>query len=550
MSSVPAAALGPQGRLAAGAWRWGWWVALAASIIAFSAYLQAALGPRADLPTQVDEIFFLTCAVQGKAAGSLAPTGCHDNKGPAIFWLYETLVDLASPYRLAPLKCVGAAIAVLNAALLGLLARRLFGPGAAILAFTMMLGSAAAESMFVTLKTEPLGLVFVLTSLVVLAGARGVVSARRLLGIGVLFGVALLAKQSYLFALLGLLASALFWPAPCWPSAWLARVRSVFVLGLGVLIPFAMTLAWYQTQHRLSAVMASLFLYPSLYGDPAAPAASGAAQAFWKLVKLAEFSQPLALLMVLALLGTVWAGWPTRPGENRDAASARAALRPTIAVSLGLWLMLVLSPTLFRYHLMPVLALAVVPASAGLLGLRRWLAVVPHAGLGLSLAVPVVALVWVAAVLRGPGIRSETDREFYDFQRFDTGGARYAYVQGMWPEFFVANGLIPASEVMYPNALPGTPSFWGFKLPPKGSPKALALARVNADAAAQLMADFARTPPAFIHVVDFVARAPGSQAVTDVPFLNEYLQSHCRPLKRIEKTVLHVGTLYACEDKR
>jgi len=537
-----------------------WWrsfgltaLSLAVALLAFALMVKAELGPRGDLPLQIDEWYFATCAARGNAAGEAPLTGCHDNKGPLIFPIYQLLSDPQQPYAESRFKWGGFGLALINAALLAALARRVVGRGSASLAFSLMLLCAAGSTMYVTLKTEPLGLSFVLAGLLVLAHAQRPAPPWRLVSTGALFGLSLLAKQTYVFALLGLVVSALVQHAACWPSGRGARLKAVAMLLLGAGLPFALLLAVFAVAGKLLPLLASLFLYPSLYVDPSAtPHPSALARWAWRFGQLAEAMRPHLPLLMLAVPGVVLSLVVDRKRASVDGEAAATGLQgPLVSVLLGLLALLLVAPIMFPYHLMPMLVLAIVPACAFLLGIKQ---AVQRASPTLLRAgqwsLLLLAALWTLSVWFGPGGRSNTGRELFGFEKIDTGGARYGYVVGAWPEFFTFNGLVPASEVMYPNGLPGVPSFWGFQRPDPESLKGRFLTVVQQYNAAKLTADFAKTPPRFIHVVDAMARSPGLAAPTDIPLLADYITRHCQLLRHVPGRMQYAGSLYQCSNGR
>lgn len=522
---------------------------LAMALLAFALMVKAELGPRADLPLQIDEWYFATCAARGNAAAETPLTGCHDNKGPLIFPVYQLLSDPAQPYAEWRFKLGGFALALINAGLLAALARRVVGSGSARLAFALMLLCAAGSTMFVTLKTEPLGLSFVLGGLLVLARAQTSAAPLQLLGTGALFGLSMLAKQTYVFALFGLLGSALLQQVPCWPSGLGARLKAVALLLLGAGLPFGMMLAVFAVAGKLLPLLASLFLYPSLYVDPTIGSqASAVAHWAWRFGQLAEALRPHMPLLMLAVPGMVLSlmAGPWR-AASRCEAPRQGIAGPLVAVLLGLLALLLVAPIMFPYHLMPLLVLAIVPACSFLLVVKdvaeRASPAIVRAG---QWALLLLATTWALSVWFGPSGRSNTGRELFGFEKIDTAGARYGYVVGAWPEFFTFNGLVPASEVMYPNGLPGVPSFWGFKRPDPESFKGRFLAAVHEYNTAKLIADFSKTPPSFIHVVDAMARSPGLAAPTDIPLLADYITRHCHLLRDVPGRKQYAGSLYRC----
>jgi len=109
----------------------------------------------------------------------------------------------------------------------------------------------------------------------------------------------------------------------------------------------------------------------------------------------------------------------------------------------------------------------------------------------------------------------------------DDRQVRYAYVLGMWHHLYVTGNLVPASQVMFPWALPGVPGFWAYTPPAAGSMKRRLLDEVQQHNLRQLFDDFGKTPPEYIVLVHAYSRASDSTRLSDVPGLDEYIGRHC-----------------------
>lgn len=116
----------------------------------------------------------------------------------------------------------------------------------------------------------------------------------------------------------------------------------------------------------------------------------------------------------------------------------------------------------------------------------------------------------------------------------------------MWHEFYVHRGLIPASNVLYPWALPGTPGNPLFRRPAADTKEGRALAALQARKLAELFQDFAATPPDVLAVIEPLARAADSDRVTDVPGLKSWIDAHCRPMGRTKDGNGRPAALYDC----
>jgi hypothetical protein len=123
----------------------------------------------------------------------------------------------------------------------------------------------------------------------------------------------------------------------------------------------------------------------------------------------------------------------------------------------------------------------------------------------------------------------------------------FGYVLGTWPNFYFYNGLIPATAVQFPWALPGTPGNWHSALPDPASLRGRLLARLQERNLRILLADFQNTPPRYILVMEKMARRTGSTRVTDVPGLEDYLHERCAYSSPISGPRTGPGLLYQCE---
>ncbi len=122
----------------------------------------------------------------------------------------------------------------------------------------------------------------------------------------------------------------------------------------------------------------------------------------------------------------------------------------------------------------------------------------------------------------------------------------FAYVLGVWPAFYVYNGLVPASDVISPWALPGAPGNWFFTPPAPDSFRGRMLSYVQNRSLPRLFDDFARTPPSYILVLDVMARHGTSGRVTDVPGFDAYLSTHCAYARSITDDKRGLARLYRC----
>jgi hypothetical protein len=491
-------------------------------------------GGRGDLPMQLDELYFATCAARGLASGEVPVAGCHDNKGPLIFLLYQAVMDPAHPYRLATIKLAGFSLGALVCLLGGLVAHRIGGRIAAVVAVALALQICTLDPWFFSLRTESLGLACMLAAtLALLPRSTSALHGWRVALAGFLCGLALLTRQNFLFLVLGMAGWIAFTP---W-AGWVRLIRLALLFSVGVLAPMLAFALAFQLQGTLPEYLASLFVYPALYGSNADEGALR--RLLLKLALLAEYAQPLSAYAALGLLGAMALARRALPLAAHEAPAARLVL----ALALTSLVFLLLVPVLLRPHLWPSLLLAAVLASGALargLAQREWR--LPVVTLLLGLSALAVLCAW-----GGPQGNPLRDRKNLQAPKVAEAAGGYAYVVGMWPKIYADNGWTPASTVMYPIALPDSPQTWAFKPPEPGSWKATMLTQLRERNERRLLADFARTPPRVIVVVDRDARRPGSNEATDIPVLRRYLAAHCSLSRRLDEDTSYASSLFVCD---
>lgn len=520
--------------------------ALALASFLYVGYIE--VGPRVDMPVQIDELYFLICAIRHEATGQFASSGCTDNKPPLIYVLYGVLLRLwsGSSFDLLPVKVAGVAVALGAAALAGAVARRLAGPAAGAFSAALLLLVFAHDPVQYALKTEILGSLFMLGMLGVLAGGVAPPAMGRGLAAGVLGGLALMSKQTFVFPVAALVLAAAFLVVrqAVMGGLWHRALGGLAGLSLGVLLPMAALIGAHAVAGTWVDLLASLFIYPALYGAPSADP--------WLktvVLRIAAALRGLAEFwwVVYPMVGW-WAWLVTARSRDDDPTRSPSPYIWVAAALAGGLLGILLTPFLFKYHLSPFLTLAAVPAGCLLAtvseGLRGRGA--PEAALRVAwMTVGVAALASSWSGSAGDPLR---DRRELPSAHMDLGTARVGYVVGMWPKFYVDNRLVPASDVMYPTALPGMPDMWSFRQPPAGSRPARMLDWVHPDNLRRLQADFDRTPPELIVVVDGHGKGAGSpRPHSDIQFLDQYIGAHCEPAGRTTpETNYRNGDLYRC----
>ncbi|WP_422013830.1 hypothetical protein [Roseateles sp.] len=499
------------------------------TLLALALAVRNELGDRLDLPLQWDELFFLTCTAREQVEGGMPWAGCHDNKGPLIYVLYALLLNPEQLYDMARLKyaAFGFSAAILAAG--SALAWRAGGRWAAFIFLSLLGLHWASSPVLMALKTEQLGMLLMLLGLVVLPTLIGASGRDRPLLAGVLFGLSLLAKQVFVIPLVVLVIGL-------WATAAAQRVKlSVWMLA-GVCLPFVFSLAYFWQAGRLEDHLASLVLHVTMYASP--DPATFIQRWSWRFGGLAValtsypvFGSLLALLAAGLALRWRW----------------MCSLAPAglLFLVLGLLLIGLLTPMLMAQHLAPFFV-----ESAVLAGVVAGRYLTEHgttpAADALGMGWAICGLAVVLTVWFGPAGRAETGRAFYRFEKLPAAQTRYAYVAGIWPELFVTNGLLPASDVMYPTALPGAPNSWFFTRPDPATLKGRIAIKNFERNAISLMADFKRTPPSYIYVSNDMARSPGQARPTDIPVLADYIDSHCSYLREIVGVKQHAGVIYRC----
>ena len=499
--------------------------AFALSVLALALLAQLEAGRYTGLALQVDERYFSVCAVRGNVLGEFPLAGCHDNKAPLIFLVHQIANLGGDPYAPDRVKFIGFATAILALGLAARLAWRHGGPAGALIAATLGLAIFTRDSSLLALKTETLGMVFVLGGLLALMPA-GAARQRWLLPClfsGLLLGLAFVTKQTYALVALGL-------------AAWLAfggradgaRFGRVAVFLAGCALPFLAFLAVFLARGQAGDFLASFFLYPSIYGNPGE--AGWASLIAWRLGAIAQAFSRVELLSLFTLVSlAMLLGVPRRP--VRMAMPAQAALfAPLLIVAATLLAPLLLSPVFFVYHGVPPW-LAMATLSGAVMGglwdralgpnpSKQWivaLALVGSATLQLGTS-------WHSNGGRGRGESSAVGERVAD------RAVHYAHVLGDWPDFYIEGRRVAASFVQFPWAFSGIAGAWHFRRPPPGSWKGQLLATAQARAEQQLLADFRLTPPREILVMPAYAALLALPAGSAGSGLRDYLASRCAPM--------------------
>lgn len=492
------------------------------------------LGPLRHQVLQIDELYFGACAARGLVEGWAAVAGCHDNKAPLIYLLHATLQQIAPPHDAVALKALSAAMLAAIAALVYRLARRAAPEqpaSAGIAAVLLLICALVQDPSMLAVKTELLGTGLLLLALLLASDAGHALAWPRALAIGAAFGAAVMSRQTC-----ALMLPMVLWAALRTGSRMTLRQggRHLLLIGLGSLLPALALTGLYAASGKLQEFLATTFLYPAVYGS--ATSAGVAKRLVWKFATASEFLQlaPVHVVLVLAALAAPLRG------------PAAAGLRQALLLGAGLALLVMLaSPMLFSYHAIPFWVLAcplggaVIAQGTAAAGPARALAA------GALLGATLLAL---GVTLQSNGRPSQAPLQ--GIEAMQPAAGRYAYVLGMVPQVY-ARGFIPASSILLPWALPDTPATWAYRPPAPDSPVFAPLHAQQQRNLARLYADFERTPPAYIAIIDTYARAAASpHQHADVPGFDDYLAQHCRLLAPLSDGRNHPGKLFACNSAR
>jgi len=278
------------------------------------------------------------------------------------------------------------------------------------------------------------------------------------------------------------------------------------------------------------------------------------AQKAWKfgwLVHQFGLVFPLTLLFLAAFF---WWAFGSRTGQNCQP-EQRSALGLLFALAVAMALVPVVAKQYFAPHLLPAWLLMSIPASTVAaiwlqgqtktpLASRNILAA--SVGLGLSVSVVMAVNSWY---LNGDVAKRRLAQQHQlDIDSRIAGAVgSYGYVLGVRPEFYFFNGIIPASDVLYPGGLAGAGTPVGLDVNLKDqTPLLRAHTLIQAQAEKRLMSQFLETPPAYIFLVDRWARARGSTKLTDVVSLNRYVSDYCVSIRIVHGKPYQQGVLYRC----
>jgi len=496
------------------------WIALAATLVmglismAHLAFLE--FGPWRHRAIQVDELYFAACAARGTAVGESLVAGCHDSKAPMIYILYQWVQGSGAPYDLVAVKVAALSTVAIILVLVGAIALRMAGLAAAIAAPALLIQALSGDASVMAFKTDTVGAAFMLAGLYVLMGEDARQRLFKVLAAGLLLGLAVVTKQSFGFFALAVLV----WLAVARGSdrGAVPALRRIAVFGAGAVLPFLVFLGLFKARGRDIDYLASFFLYPSVYGE--SPLFSLEAL-FWRLSNVLDILSHSTILVVLFTFAALSLAIGALRGHP---VPARAVL--LLFATVAAIVVVMVAPTYFPYHTVPLWTLTAILGGTSVGEIwSRSRARAPTVTVYLAGGLLIAAVLSAASSWHTNGGRRDTSLARDDTPSVEGGG--YAYVLGTWPDFYVYNRLVPASDIMFPWALPGTPASWTYNPPGPGTLRDRMLEEVHARNLSRLFADFDRTPPGYILVLDDMAREAGSSRVTDVQGFDEYLEHRC-----------------------
>lgn len=518
-------------------------VLLAISALSFLQLAFLEFGARRALPLHPDELLFLICSVREITLGDMFGAGCHDNKTPLIYWLYELVISKTAPYDLLGLKAAAFALGTLLLGLSGWIAYRIGGLVAAALAVALGLQIFTVLPSLLALKTELLGMLFVLGGIMLLLQTC---HARRFLtcaAAGALFGLAMLSKQTFVFAAIGGGVWLFCIGGRRWSERLKVRLGYLTTFFAAIVAVFILFFLYFLYHGQSLDFLSSAFLYPSLYA--VADSTPWLKKIAWRLGALSDMVQPLLILNLVAVGAVVALG---QRWSRRAVATAfdHSRMVLVVAVMLAMMLVPIVSPIAFRFHFLPAWLLM---AIIGGIYMAPHLTTQPEASRSADLqTLRVAALAYFCATALycwygSPG-RADRDSGDYDFRQIDlTSGG---YVFGLWPEMFVAKGYVMATAVTAPQVLSGAPTSWGFIKPAAGSIKARALAVMHQHNDQKVRDDFARTPPKYILLSGEATGASESSRDISIEVLRTYVAQHCKFDRWISGVPRVAGNLFSC----
>jgi hypothetical protein len=513
----------------------------ASAALAMLHLIKIEFGPLRDHVLQIDELYFASCAARSIAMGEFPISGCHDSKGPVVFLLYQ-IVQGGATYNLFSIKVAAFSTVVLISGLVAYIALRLSGIVAAVVSSVLVLQTFSLSSSLMAFKTDTIGTALMLGGLVLLTGFRP--SKSTFFAGGLLFGFAVVTKQTFAFVAV----AVLIWMAISMRDLAIAQRRAFIKCGttfiIGVLAPFSIFLLIFFLKNEHIEFLASFFLYPSLYAPPPGEL-SLLKSLFLRIGQIFDTFHKSTFLTILFATGAVISLRIGRPSEQYSELKVDPYLL-IFVVAVSLVGVLVISPFYFEYHTTP--AMATMAIFSGMMVGDLWDRARDLLKFRIAIAVSLLISTILAAMSSwlSNGGRGDLATQRVNESVINNQANAYGYVLGTRPSFYVHNKLIPASDVMFPWALTGTPANWFYTPPSTDSLKGRILGYVQKRTLPKLFDDFKRTPPHYILVVNNMARASTSLGITDVPGFDEYLRDKCVFQRTIADERGESASLYSC----
>ena len=514
---------------------------LAISIASFLFVIFLDVSQLGKWAAQIDEYYFSACAVHGIHAASIPIAGCHDNKAPLIFLIYELIFKAAGDFNAPALRVVAISVALANAGILASIAYRVSGTVAAALTVSLLLATMASDIQLMALKTELVGGLFVSCAIFVLSAPVRSKSTLRLALAGLFIGAAVVTKQTYAFAGFAIIAWLLLDLRFASRTQTFAVLARCAIFALCVLAPFLLFWLSFSRQGAASDFLASFFLYPLVYG----PSCVSGAAVFLRCAGGVLSGLSDYIVLVAMTIGAATALVISGPAADRKRYSDPRWL--IFLVALFLLIQLALTPWWFAAYVMMVLG--PMALLSGVVAGDYW----KSAWRSGAKATFTVLMVLFAGVTLGAAKTWHSNARIENALALVRPGAatvpaaaspRYAYQLGAHPDFYAKNGLVPASSIQFLWALPGTPEHWSYRMPKANSAKRRWLDAEQARNLSRLYADFSKTPPRYIMFSDQTMRVLGASGAIGIPGFQAYLDGNCKLVPKASAREQH--SLYEC----
>ena len=503
--------------------------------------------------THVDEIFFAVCAASGWSGGDVPVSGCHDNKAPLIYLFYQAIELVSGRFSLIGIKTAGALCALAAIGAVGWVAHRLGGALAALISAALAAQALAINPELLAFKTELVGTIFLLMGASTLLSWRRLPKGVTLFYAGLWFGLAVMTKQTFAFGAFGVWLWLMSCPVVTKSGGLWVRARWWLLFNSALLIPMLVFVVIFFFRGQILDFSGSVFLHAAAYGT-GGTSLSWSERA-WKLGWILQqfgLVYPLTIAFVAALAHWLW----TRRKSQAIGSDQDTALGLLFSLALCMALIPVIARQYFQPHLLPAWLLMAVAAGASIATWLKWGLAQYASSDGWQAATATTGL-FIAVLMAVNSWYSNgdaTERAAAKQHVLDAGSripdarGKYGYVLGIRPEFYFFNGIIPASDVLYPAALMRATHAVSPDQPVNQNKlRARLNSAMQTHAAKRLMDAFAKTPPSYIFVVDKWARTTNPADLTDVVVLNDYVRSHCAYVRTVAGKPYQTGRLFVCE---